>query len=160
MRRVSLKIILSLVLVFLSFISCTPSDDDDTPLIFSSYNEGAFSIGIFEVKIDSTFRFWRNLHSREDEINGTWELNNDTFDLFVSDNKEKKGGRLYLQKRYRNGIPYYAPHFNCLDTSLILMDLTISNFRLALIQHNPPRNIDFDVSRSKPKKLSERKVRK
>jgi hypothetical protein len=80
--------------------------------------------------------------------------------LFVSDNKEKKGGRLYLQKRYRNGIPYYAPHFNCLDTSLILTDLTISDFRLALIQHNPPRNIDFGVSRSKLKKLRERKVRK
>jgi hypothetical protein len=149
MRGLSLKISLSLILFFLSFISCTPWDDDDTPLIFSSYNEGAFSIGIFEVKIDSTFRFWRNLHSREDEINGTWELNNDTFDLFVSDNKV---GRLYFQKRYRNGIPYYAPHFNCLDTSLILTDLTISNFRLALMQHNPPRNIDFGVSRSKPKK--------
>ena len=142
------------LLIIIAFLlaGCSPSDDDGTSVIFSMYAEGAMSAGIFEVKTDSTFRYWKGSLFKNEEINGTWTISNDTFDLFVSDHNERKIGRLYIQKRYYNGLPHYKPQFKCLDNNSILFDLTYSNARLMLRCHVPPQNIDFGIRRSKPKK--------
>ncbi len=94
------------------FISCTPSDDDKTPVIFSSFNEGTMSARIFELKVDSTFRFWRDVGFKEDEVNGTWRLVNDTFNLYTRQIEMQKVGRLYVQKKFWMGYPFISRNFD------------------------------------------------
>lgn len=131
--------------------ACSPEDDDKTKVIFSSFNKGSFSVRIFELKVDSTFRYYRNVHGNTTDVNGYWTMEKDTFNLYHK-NTPKTLGALYHKKEYKNGIPTYGPYFQCVDTSSALFDLTYPNARGALQQYNPPRNLDFGVNRSKPEK--------
>ena len=72
-----------LILYFMPLLwACSPEDDDKTKVIFSSFNKGSFSVRIFELKVDSTFRYYRNVHGNTTDVNGYWTMEKDTFNLY------------------------------------------------------------------------------
>lgn len=119
-------------------LSCTPpKDDDPTPVLMSAYNEGSFSIRIFELKVDSTFRYERHLSGTDYDTRGAWSVVNDTFVLHAKDDLEYTYGRIVVQ----DPLPLFI--WDPRDSAL----LDMANPACRLLVHDPPENIDFQVNR-------------
>ena len=142
------KYLASMVAFIFLIAGCKqPQDDDLTPVIISSYNEGNFSIRIFELKTDSTFRYWRNL-GKIYNTHGYWVRKADTFFLYNNDLDSVFYGKIFLFQEGNNTKPY----FELSKTNYSLQDMTIHNSRISLRYINPPKNLDFQVPRKKANK--------
>lgn len=136
----TLSVILSFPLEIALFIlmvagcNSAAKDKRNTPSIFSAHYEGTFSTRTFELKIDSTFKFSRNLSGNRYIVDGVWTKQNDTFFLHAPTGKDNYGA---IVARGNQSIFLWNSH----DSTLI--DMNNSNFRIA--HHDPPKKIRFRV---------------
>jgi hypothetical protein len=128
---------LTFYLLILFITSCLGNvkDDDETPLIFSGFADNTFSIRIFELKTDSKFKYWRNVHFNKFIVEGFWLSRNDTFYLINKVNENY--GKIYFENK--------QPKFEINPNDSTLIDL--ANPGINLTYHNPPININFGVVR-------------
>ena len=133
-----IRLALTVAIIATLIWSCgPPKDDDPTAVIMSAYNESTFSLRMFELKVDSTFRYQRLLDLEDFDTHGSWKAVSDTFVLFSSSDPNHTYGRIVAQDP--------QPLFLWDASDSALFDMTNPNCRL--VHHDPPKNVDFKVNR-------------
>lgn len=119
------EILITLILIFMTCNNKKVRIKKKVKTIISTYREGTFSIRTFELKTDSTFRFYRDVHWNEFWVEGVWEKKKDTYKLFKKDKKTGLGSFYFKNNKLLFSL-------SSQDSSLV--DLTNRNLRFNYTQ--------------------------